>query len=155
MSAYRDYLTYVHFCCAAGVVPWTLEQWALMTQQSVDIHWQRWAEYITKVKKLATWADTPDDREGAWARHKRPHKSDDALLADVRAAGLFIGELRPDGSVNIVRHQTAACNGGGHKLLFRVCRAHARGRGQPIGGQRSSRKAFRLLLIRSIISADP
>jgi hypothetical protein len=94
-----------------------------MTQQSVDIHWEKWAEYISKVKRLAVKQDVPDDREGAWARHIRPYRPDDTLRADCHKAGLFVGELRPDGSVNIVRHQPGACSGGGHKLLFRVCRA--------------------------------
>jgi len=125
MSARHDYLTYVHFCCAIGVMPWTPQQWAMMTQQSVDVHWEKWAEYITKSRHLAiktklTHAAVDIDHDGAWAKRKRPRRSDDAQRAGV--LGLFIGELRPDGSVVPVRHQELAREKR-TLLTARVCRA--------------------------------
>src|SRR5215470_3661199 len=117
------YLRYMHFCCAAGIVPWTLQQWAMMTPQSVDVHWYKWAEYISKSRHLTintklTQAAVAIDSDGAWTARKRPHRSDDAQRAGV--LGLFIGELRPDGSIAPVRHKDEAIVK--RTLTTRVCR---------------------------------
>lgn len=117
----RDYLLYLRYACRVQVVPMPPECWDMLTRKSVDAHWENWRQYISRGRPLASWADVEDDRESAWSLHKRAHRSGDILLADVKRSGLFIGELRPDGSVCPPRHrETLAPSRGG--LLFRLCR---------------------------------
>jgi len=116
-----DYLARKYPQMSLGDGPLSPGEWDALTEYSVERHWKRWKLYISKRPELASWRGVEDDREGAWAKRKRPRRSDDAIMAEVFEVGLVIGELRKDGSVCPVRRRTGVSRG--EALLSRTCRA--------------------------------
>ena len=114
------YLTYIRTALAAGVTPLTAAQFLMLTEKDLERHWKRWEQFMLSGDKLALWKENADDREGAWARRSRIHRTDPALMGDVFQSGLFIGELRASGEVcPQEKPETPRWTG---ELTFRTCR---------------------------------
>jgi hypothetical protein len=116
------YAHYVAFCTDLGIDPALFTQWLFLTDS------------LLPLPRVVP-------RHDGGSEHRAPNSATKSATREAIDAGLFVGELRPDGSVGTVRPQTAPIGIGKSVLTARTCRAC--GEYLPSGQFSKKRKSIR------------